>query len=149
MKSPHIWIVVADGETARFFSAHGRTAKLEQGIPYELRMINPPTRDQGAERPGRGHESVGQLRHSVQPRVDLHREAKRSFAEEIAALLFEKARENAFDELIIAAPPKMLGDLRDAMDEKTKERVKAELHKDLTKLSPTELHAYLTAELWR
>jgi len=149
MKSPHIWIVVADGETARFFSAHGRTAKLEPGLPYELRMVNPPSREQGTERPGRGHESIGQLRHSVQPRVDPHREAKRTFAEEIAELLYGKTREDAYDELIIAAPPKMLGDLRDALDEKTKERVKAELHKDLTKLSPTELHAYLTAELWR
>ncbi|MEN6541023.1 host attachment protein [Parvibaculum sp.] len=149
MKPPHIWIVVADGETARIFSAHGRTAKLEPAIPYELRMVNPPSREQGTERPGRGHESVGQLRHGVQPRVDPHREAKRTFAEEIAELLHGKTRERAFDELILAAPPKMLGDLRDALDDKTRALVKAELHKDLTKLSPAELHAYLTVELWR
>jgi hypothetical protein len=33
MTAPRIWIVVADGETARIYSALGRTARLEQALP--------------------------------------------------------------------------------------------------------------------
>lgn len=148
MATPHIWVLVADGKTARIFSAHGRTDRLEPAVPFELRLPNPSTREQGTDRPGRVVESRGSARHSVEPHVDWHREAKRKFAEDIADLLKEKTRENAFDELLLIAPPQMMGDLRSALDEPTRARVKGEVVKDLTKLSPSELHDYLVAEVW-
>ena len=138
MTAPRIWILVADGQTAR----------LEPALPYEMRMPNPPTREQGAERPGRAYESSGKARHAVEPHVDWHREAKRSFAGELADLLGQKARDNAFDELVLIAPPQMMGDLRDALDGATKARVKTEVTKDLTQLTAIELHDYLTEEVW-
>lgn len=148
MAAPNIWILVADGAMARFFAAAGRTAPLEPALPFEMRLPNPSTREQGTDKPGRVFESQGGTRHSVEPRVDLHREAKRTFAGEIADLLKEKTRENAFDELLLIAPPQMMGDLRSALDAPTKARVKGEVVKDLTKLSTTELHDYLVAEVW-
>lgn len=148
MATPHIWVLVADGKTARVFSAQGRTSRFEPAIPFEMRLPNPSTREQGTDKPGRVFESQGGTRHSVEPRVDLHREAKRTFAEEIAALLKEKTREKAFDELLLIAPPQMMGDLRAALDGPTRARVKGEVVKDLTKLSPSELHDYLVAEVW-
>lgn len=148
MKPPRIWILVADGETARFYLAEGRTARLEPALPFEFRAPNPPAREQGTDRPGRVYESFGEAHHGVEPRTDLHREVKRKFAAEIADLLKTKARENVFDELVLIAPPKMMGDLRAALDERTRACVKTELAKDLTRLSPTELHTYLTAEVW-
>jgi protein required for attachment to host cells len=41
-----------------------------------------------------------------------------------------------------------MGDLRKDFDAHTKARVKAEVTKDLTKLSATELQDYLTREVW-
>lgn len=148
MTAPRIWIVVADGETARIYSALGRTARLEQALPYELRMPDPPTREQGADKPGRVFDSHGAGRHAIQPHADWHREAKHQFAREIAELLKRKAQEDQFDELVVVAPPPVMGDLRKDFDEHTKARVKAEVTKDLTKLSPTELQDYLTREVW-
>lgn len=148
MATPHIWVLVADGKTARIFSAHGRTERFEPAVPFELRLPNPSTREQGADKPGRVFDSTGQARHAVEPHADWHREAKRKFAEDIADLLKEKTRENAFDELLLIAPPQLMGDLRTALDGPTRARVKGEVVKDLTKLSPTELHDYLAAEVW-
>jgi protein required for attachment to host cells len=148
VKRPHIWIVVADGEAARFYSSRKRHEKLEPALPFEMRMPNPPTREQGASEPGRVFDSMGSARHSVQPHVDWHREAKRKFAEEIAELLAEKAREKAFDKLVLVAPPQMMGDLRAAIDSATKTLVIGEVVKDLTHLSPTELGSSFAAEDW-
>jgi protein required for attachment to host cells len=148
MKHPHIWILVADGKTARFYSSKKPHEKLEPAVPFEMRMPNPPTREQGAGKPGRVHESVGAARHSVQPHTDLHREAKRRFAGEIAELLRGKTQENAFDKLVLVAPPQMMGDLRDEIDNATKARIIGEVVKDLTHLSPTELGATIAREDW-
>jgi len=92
MTAPRIWIVVADGETARIYSALGRTARLEQALPYELRMPDPPTREQGADKPGRVFDSHGAGRHAIQPHADWHREAKHQFAREIAELWRRRRR---------------------------------------------------------
>lgn len=146
MHAPHTWIVVADGAVARFYSLAGPAAKIEPALPYELRHPNPASRDQGTDHPGRVHESSGVARHAVQPRVDPHRETKRTFAHEIGELLAARAHENAFDRLVIVAPPQMMGDLRTCFDDATKARVKAEITKDLTHLSARELLGHLRAE---
>jgi protein required for attachment to host cells len=146
MHAPHTWIVVADGAVARFYSLAGPAAKIEPALPYELRHPNPASRNQGTDHPGRVHESSGVARHAVEPRVDPHRESKRTFAREIAELLAVKTREKSFERLVIVAPPQMMGDLRAALDDATKACIKAEIAKDLTHLSAKELLDHLRAE---
>jgi protein required for attachment to host cells len=142
MKRQHLWIVVADGETARFYEREGRLARFAPAMPFEMRMPNPPSREQGADAPGRAFESVGRTRHAIEPRVDRHREAKRSFARDVGEVLREKVRENAFDKLVLVAPARTMGDLRAEIDDATKQRLVGEVVKDLTHLSPTELDAW-------
>ncbi len=48
-------------------------------------------------------------------------------------------RRAAYDELVIVAPPKMLGFLREAMPDPLRKLVRREEAKDLTRLSPAEL----------
>jgi protein required for attachment to host cells len=146
MPIPTTWIVVADGELARFHLYAGRETKLEPALPFEMRAPNPSTQEQGADRPGRVFDSGGQARQAIQPHADWHRETKRKFARDIAALLGEKAREKAFQRLILIAPPKTMGDLREALDDMTAACVKSEITKDLTHLSARELHDYLLSE---
>lgn len=148
MKHPNFWFLVADGEAARFYSSRGRHAPLEPAMPYELRMPNPPTREQGADKPGRVFDSTGGARHSIEPHADWHREAKRKFAREIGELLGEKAREGLFDKLVLVAPPQMMGDIRAEIDDATKARLAGEVVKDLTHLSPTELRAWFAEGDW-
>lgn len=144
MKRLHLWIVVADGGTARFYASEGKLAKLKPALPFEMRLPGQPTRALGSDKPGRVFDSAGRTRHAIEPRADWHREAERTFAREIADVLREKARESSFDRLVLVAPPKMMGDLRAEIDDATKERLVGEVVKDLTHLSPTELSAWFT-----
>lgn len=148
MHGPHIWILVADGETARIYSSSSQSDRLETAVPFEFRMSNPPTREQGTERPGRVYESSGMARHAAEPRVDWHREQKREFAREIGRFLQEKTRDGAFDVLLLAAPPQMMGDLREELDPATRKLVSGEIVKDMTHLGPQELQKYLSKEDW-
>lgn len=139
------WILVADAAQARIYLTEAPGAKL-RALP-DAEFQNPEahghTRDLGSDRPGRTQESVGGAHHSLEPRVDWHREAKRDFAKRIAAYLDQAALDTRFDRLILVAPPTTLGDLRGALGRHSSERVTGELAKDLTKLSMTELATHL------
>ena len=49
----------------------------------------------------------------------------------------------AFDDLVLVAPPKALGELRAALDVRVQGHVTAELGKDLTHLTVHEMHDHL------
>lgn len=61
----------------------------------------------------------------------------------IAALEAEWAR-GSYDQIVIAAGPKMLGELRSALPKSLQPHVAAELHKDLFKIPAHELAAHFT-----
>jgi protein required for attachment to host cells len=61
----------------------------------------------------------------------------------VAKELNKAAYEGAFDRLVLVVPSRFLGELRDALDRHTRERVIAELSKDLTHLPTHELKSHL------
>ena len=143
MKKTRTWILVADGARARILQSEGWGTGLTP-VPGQAReMNNPPTREQGTERPGRVQESANSARHAMAPRVDWHRYEKHLFAAELAGVLNRAGHEKAFDRLVIVAPPSTLGDLRAKLDKNTRKRVTAELDKDLTNESLDDLQAQL------
>lgn len=145
LKQKKTWIVVADGAKARIFQRSGRHGPLAP-VPGEY-FVEPearrPTRDIGADRPGRVQESANAARHAMEPRVDWHRFAKAQFAKGVASALETAALAGKYDSLILVAPPQALGDLRGALGGKTHALVEAEIGKDLTNLPDHELPAYL------
>jgi protein required for attachment to host cells len=143
MKKTRTWILVADGARARILQCQGWGSGLT-AVPGQARTAsNPPTRDQGADRPGRVQESANTVRHAMAPRVDWHRYEKHQFATKLAGVVNRAGQDRAFDRLVIVAPPSTLGDLRAKLDKKTRKMVTAELDKDLTGLSLDELEAQL------
>lgn len=145
MRPARIWILVADGQTARFLASEKRNEDPAPALP-DMIVPNPPTREQGTERPGRVHESVGARRSAYEPPTDMHRQAKRDFAKAVAETLLTKTRENAFDKLIVVAPPEMLGDLRGALAPETKARLIGERARDYTELTPREIKEQLAGD---
>jgi protein required for attachment to host cells len=75
---------------------------------------------------------------------DPHREQKRVFAKDIADFLKAQEREKAFDELVIVAPAKTLGDLREVLDKSVASHVRIEVAKDLTQFSVQDLPKHLS-----
>lgn len=135
------WICVADAGHARIKQWAARSADLTTVTTI---------RHDGAyehgryEEPGKTQESATTARHSFTDAEGPIRREKREFAHEVAAYLNKQAESRAYQRLILAAPPRFLGELRAALDAAATKLVVGELHKDLTKLSDAELKQRVT-----
>jgi len=143
MKKTITWILIADGTRARIFRNDGPFKGLKPALGREFGAPAPPTRALGSDRPGRVQESAGSERHAMVPRVDWHRFEKEKFAKSMARILDEAAKRGAFSRLVLVAPPRTLGDLRNALGARARAMVTAELDKDLTHVTPVELPDHL------
>lgn len=135
MKPKRTLVLVADGGSAHFYRHDGPTRGLEP-IP-EAAMTNDlvPAHEMKSDRPGRVQESASSARHAVDPGLDPHRAAKTAFAQAIALRLGQAQ----FDRLLLVAPPRMLGDLRQALPSKVASRLAGEIGKDLTRAPREQL----------
>jgi protein required for attachment to host cells len=77
------WVMVGDGEKALFFRNEGDAMHPNLEVMNVLEHENPPTREQGTDRPGRSFASVGNRRSALQE-VNWHKLEKHRFAKEIA-----------------------------------------------------------------
>jgi protein required for attachment to host cells len=75
--------------------------------------------------------------------TDFHQLEEDRFAAETAAMLKTKALANAFEQLIIVAPPKTLGELRKHYHKEVERRLAGELAKDLTGHTIPDIEAAL------
>ncbi len=132
MKPIKTWILVADAAQARIFENQGPGKGLHELPGEAVSQTIPPTRDLGTDRPGRTHGSSGSERHSMAPRADWHEQTKENFAKALGTHLNDAHINQSFDRLILVAPPKTLGQLRDTLTTQTANVVTAEINKDLT-----------------
>jgi protein required for attachment to host cells len=150
------YVLIADGARARLFVVEEGTADLKPALGQEFIGTNLPSREIASDRPGRSFDSAGSGRHAMEPPTDPHRHAERVFAQEVAAVLENALRRNEFHNLVVVAPPKALGDLRGKalgdlrgeFSDVLRNRVTAELNKDLTKVAIHDLPSHL-AEILR
>jgi protein required for attachment to host cells len=143
MKPTRSWIVIADGAQVRILENHGPGKGLTALPQEERHQPLPPSRDINADRPGRSHDRMGPGRHAMEPPSDPHREEKRRFADELAGRLNAAALKQRYDRLILVAPPKTLGDLRQALGKEAAAKLDGELAKDLTKVADHDLPGHL------
>ena len=143
MKLKTIWFVVADGARARFYRSNVGGTRIEPALDYELVADKRPSRALVTDKPGRTKDRMAHGRHAMEPSTDPHVHEQKAFALKIAEVLDEHRNSNDFDELVIVAPPKMLGYLREAMPDALRKRVRREVAKDLTRLAPHKLAARL------
>ena len=124
-------VLVGDGEKALFLRNKGNAQQVNLEIERVLEQDNPPTHEQGTDRPGRSAASVGVARSAVEE-ADWHHIAKERFASEIAKALYRYAHDNRFTKLVIVAPPKILGNFRRAFHPEVVDRIIGEIPKELT-----------------
>ena len=139
MKKKITWILVGDGSKATVLRSEGWGSGLTPVLHGENPAGAKPTRELGADRPGRGHNRTGTGRHGLEPRVEWQEHEKHQFARRLADILDDAVKARKFDRLVLVAPPKVLGDLRTALGEPTRRRVTAEIDKDLTHLPVPQL----------
>lgn len=132
LRIPHdAYVLVGDGEKALILRNEGTDTKLNLVVDRVLENDNPPTREQGTDRPGRYVDGLGPNRSAVEE-TDWHRVEKERFAKDVAARLYHRAHAGRFEKLVIVAPPRTLGDLRAELHQEVRNRVIGEIDKDLT-----------------
>jgi len=143
-KLPHdALVLIGDGRKALFLRNAGDEKFLDLRTERVFAEENPPTHEQGTDRPGRGVESGGTHRHSTVEQTDWHHLEEHRFVARVAAALEEVVRKGRVPALLIAAPPKTLADLRRAFHPDVKAKIVAEVGKDLTKHPVGEIETHL------
>lgn len=145
-KHARIWIVVADGARARFLTASDDGSKL---VPARIAdMVAPlsrrPTRDLKSDKPGRSYSSSRSgVRHAFEPPHDYHKIEKHRFSAAVAEALHKASEGKAFDRLVLVAPRRSLGELRDLLSDRVKSQIDQEIAKDLTNETAARLWRHL------
>ncbi|MBM3606890.1 MAG: host attachment protein [Alphaproteobacteria bacterium] len=137
------WIVVCDGAKALILENRG-DAKFPNFATREAReQENPSTAAQGAQPPGRVHQSAGTARSSVE-QTDWHDEAEKAFLAKLAGDLNAAAESASFTALTIVAPPRALGMLRPHFSKKTQAAITNEVAKDYVSRPLYQIEKLLT-----
>jgi len=145
MSIPHDAIVfVGDGRKALFL----RNAGDEKFPNLKTEQVfvdrNPATHDQGTDKPGRlSAGSNARDRRTAVEATDWHELEEHRFARMVAEEFEKLVRERRVKAVIIAAPPRTLAELRQALHGDVKARIMAEVDKDLTKHPVYEIERHL------
>jgi protein required for attachment to host cells len=140
---PRLWIAIADGEHARIVVQQAPEGGLHTSHEITSPDAGEQSRDLGSDRPGRVHESMGQTRHAIAPKHDLHAMRKAEFLKSVAKQIDEAAGKDAFDSLVLVAPSHEIGILRDALGRQASDMLVGTLGKDLTKVPDHDLKSHL------
>lgn len=143
MRKTVTWILVADGARARLLRNDGPGRGITVAGDREFIGTRLKSRELGTDRPGRAFDRAGEGRHAMEPPTDPHRHAEQEFARSMARMLEDGANRESYDRLVLVAPPRALGDLRGALSGTVRDRVIAELNRDLTTAGLDEVAAAL------
>jgi protein required for attachment to host cells len=146
IRMPHdALVMVGDGRKALFLRNHGDEKFPDLRVERVFADVNPPTHEQGTDKPGRAYSSAGSGRRSGVEGTDWHDIEEHKFARDVAAALERLVRDSKIKAIIIACPPRTLADVRHALHADVKKSVIAELAKNLTKHPVYDIEKHLMA----
>src|SRR5690606_327065 len=103
-------VLVCDGSKALLLENAGDAKFPNLQTTKVSEIANPPTREQGTDKPTRVFESVGHHR-SAAEQTDFHDRREEAFAREVAGAVDRARLSGELQSLIVVAPPRMLADL--------------------------------------
>lgn len=138
------WVVVCDGAKALFLQNAGdaKFPNLQTREVFEQKVL--PTSAIGSDAPGRSHSSVGHGRSAVE-QTDFHTQQEVEFLRSIVAKLDTQIHAGKVKSLVLVAPPRALGVLRQFYTHGLKQAVRQEVQKDYVKLPVYEIEKLLAA----
>jgi protein required for attachment to host cells len=137
------WVVVANASRARVFAADlffATFESIEDRIHPSSRM-----RDQQlvSSAPGRSYASPGGNHTAFDRHTDPHDVEVERFARELADLLDEARKAERYERLVLVAPPKFLGLLRETIDANTARTVIGSIARDWSASKPSAVAAHV------
>jgi protein required for attachment to host cells len=138
------WVVVCDGGKALILENAGDAAALNLKTKEVHEQADAKTSEQGTDAPGRSINSIDGRR-SAMEQTDWHDQAEQRFLTELARRLDAAVTAGETKALVIVAPPRALGVLRQAYSNGLREAVKAEIDKDYVRMPVHEIEKHLAA----
>jgi protein required for attachment to host cells len=136
--------VVCDGAKALLLQNAGNERSLNLKTREVYEQPDPKTSDIGTDTPGRAMGSVGSAR-SAMEETDWHDQAERTFLARLARRLDTAAANGDAPALILVAPPRALGVLRETYSFPLRKTLRAEIEKDYVNLPVDEIERRLAA----
>lgn len=103
-------VIVCDGGKYVIYENHGDIDRIDLRVAESATLPNPPTREQGDDRPGRFPSPDGQ-RAAVR-QTDWHEENEKRFLNDLAAKIDDWAGTSKANRFVLVAPPRAMGHLR-------------------------------------
>lgn len=124
------WFLIADGRRARVLVEPRRGARLEERGDLNMEIDAEEVYEPHNGAP-RSFDRVGAGRHAMNKDRNLNDREERNFLRRVAKRVSEANAQKQFQHLVIAAPPRALGDLRTLLSDAAQTRIRAETAKDL------------------
>lgn len=131
------WILIADGSRAKIIEKY-KNELSNIGLTHHISEIA-HEKDKGHHKPGAITPSVVHAKHSFPPHEDWGGFERHEFATKMANIINQNSA--LFEELILIAPPKTLGDLRKHLNPLSLAKVVNEIDKDYTHTPIKEIEA--------
>jgi len=138
------WVVVCDGKKALVLENVGDEKFLNLKTKEVFDHPDARTHELGTDAPGRSFSSAGTGR-SAMEQTDWHDQEEQRFLRKLVGHLDAALNGGETKSLIIVAPPRALGMLRQAYSHNLRASLRAEIDKDLVKLPLHEIEKHLTA----
>jgi protein required for attachment to host cells len=136
------WVAVCDGSKALLLENIGDAVfpNLKTREVYEQKA--PKTHELGTDAPGRAFSSVGAIRSAIE-QTDWHDQTERAFLEDLAGRLDAAVTAGETNAIVIVAPPRALGVLRQSYSPRLRQALRAEVDKDLVRMPVHEIEKHL------
>jgi protein required for attachment to host cells len=138
------WVVVCDGAKALILENAGDAISPNLKTKEIHQQPDSKTSEQGTDAPGRSINSNGSRR-STMEQTDWHDQAEQQFLTDIAKRLDAAVVAGETKSLILIAPPRALGVLRQAFSAPVRNAIRAEIDKDYVKMPVYEIEKHLAA----
>jgi protein required for attachment to host cells len=143
------WILIADAGRARLFASRGRNEPWRAIGEFTHPRSSAKVRDLMSDKSGRIQQRVGGSRSAADPRTPPKEVEAERFAHQLAAELHDGLERGACHRLLLVAPPRFLGLLRQAATPAVRAAITASVDHDWTQVAVRDLPARLANEIGR
>lgn len=131
MDIPHnAHVLVVDGRKFLLFKNEGSVGTPKLSTITYREQDSAATHDQGRDKPGTMHQSVGSARSGYE-QTDFHQQDEDHLAAAAADMLKREVLAGRIEALIVLAPPRTLGELRKHYHGEVEKRMLGEIAKDV------------------
>lgn len=138
-------VLVTDGRKMLFLRNEGDEKHMNLQVERKVKREDASDRELSTDAPGSVFQSGGTGRSSYEE-TDFHQLEEDRWAHEAADRINSRALSNDFDQLVIIAPPKTLGELRKKLHKETEKRTILEIDKEMTNQPLNEIEELIDGE---